>query len=367
MRIYRYLLSEVSKSIFAVATVLLLIFVSGRFVKYLGDVASGSMSSKALFSIMFYRLPGFMEFILPLGFFLGVMLAYGRLYVESEMVVLQACGVSKRRLLLYTQIPALIVMFFTASFTLYYTPAGWKQFYKVWNDPNTYSGLGTLVEGSFKNFFAQNLVVYAAEMNSEKNHLEDVLIVRSNRFAKVNRLVLIKAKRADVVSAEDHEPFIELYDGTIYNGVPGSMDFNATRYGVYGQRLSSSEPQGFYKDTLDEVPTSALIKSDGRKEKVALQWRISLPFILPVLAIIALALSETNHRKGRYIKLLPGIIVYLFYIVLLIAVRSRMEKSVHIPLGSLWIIHLLFLLIGISLLYVNELKFALARRRSKKS
>ena len=97
MRIYRYLFSEVSKSFMAVAIVLTLIFVSGRFVKYLAEVAAGTISSEVLFSIMLFRLPGFMEMILPLALFMGIMLALGRLYVESEMVVLLACGISKRR------------------------------------------------------------------------------------------------------------------------------------------------------------------------------------------------------------------------------------------------------------------------------
>jgi len=117
VRIYRYLFKEVSGSFFGVTIILLLIFVSGRFVKYLAEAAAGSFSSDVLFSIMFFRLPGFMELIFPLALFLGIMLSFGRLYVESEMVVLQACGVSKSRLFFYTQGPAMCVMLRVIVFT----------------------------------------------------------------------------------------------------------------------------------------------------------------------------------------------------------------------------------------------------------
>ena len=50
-----------------------------------------------------------MVLILPLGLFLGILLAYGRLYLDSEMTVLSATGMSDRKLIAYTQGPALLI------------------------------------------------------------------------------------------------------------------------------------------------------------------------------------------------------------------------------------------------------------------
>lgn len=365
MRIYRYLFREVSNSFVAVALVLLLIFVSGRFVKYLSEVASGTISSKVLFSILFYRMPGFMELILPLALFLGVMLAYGRLYVESEMVVLQACGVSKRRLLLYTQGPALVVMLLVAMFSLYLTPLGWKNFHRIWNDPETYSGLGTMVAGSFKKFDSQNVVVYTAEMNSQKTRLTEVFVVKSSDDPKDHTLVLIKAEAAEVVTEKQGEPFIELYNGVQYSGEPGKLEFNATRYEIYGQRLREPQKAGVRVSSVDGTPTLSLFGSSDVKEQAALYWRFAMPFIVPIIALIALALSETNHRKGRYTKLLPGFLVYIFYIGLLIAVRSEMEKgSQMLGAATFALVHLLFLLLGLVLLYYNQIKMRFTHKEA---
>ena len=356
MRIYRYLFKEVSSSFIAVAIILFLIFVSGRFVKYLAEAAAGSFSSDVLFSIMFFRLPGFMELIFPLALFLGIMLSFGRLYVESEMVVLQACGISKTRLLFYTQGPAICVMILVAIFTTYLTPLGWKNFYEIWNDPKTYSGLGTIVPGSFKKLGNQGAVIYTSDINQQKTELTDVFVVSANKQEDGSAITLIKASQAKVVSISPYERYIELYDGVEYSGEPGKLNFTFSRYETYGQRIHESKEKFVEVDAVDAMPTMAIANAAGAKEQAAFYWRITMPFIVPILALIALALSETNHRKGRYIKLLPGIIIYILYVASLIAVRTEIEKG-KMPTGLIFFaVHFVFLMIGLLLLYFDEMK-----------
>jgi lipopolysaccharide export system permease protein len=60
---------------------------SSRFVQYMADAAEGKIDPNVIFAIMGYRMPGFLELILPLAFFLAVLLSYGRMYQDSEMTV----------------------------------------------------------------------------------------------------------------------------------------------------------------------------------------------------------------------------------------------------------------------------------------
>ena len=355
MRIFRYLFKEVTGSFIAVAIVLLLIFVSGRFVKYLAQAASGSFSSDVLFSIMLFRLPGFMELILPLALFIGIMLSFGRLYVESEMVVLQACGISKKQLLLYLQGPAFLVMLLVAVFSTYLTPLGWKHFHQIWNDPKTYSGLSTLVSGSFKKLGSEGAVIYASAINQQKTELTDVFIVSSVQSEGKDSVTLVKASQAKVVSFSPYRRFIELYDGVEYSGQPGKLDYRFSRFKTYGQRIQESKDELIRVDSIDAMPTLSIVGATGAKEQAAFFWRISLPFMVPILALIALALSETNHRKGRFIKLLPGIIIFILYVAVLIAIRTEIEKE-RLTSGYLFFAaHIGFLALGFVLLYFAEL------------
>ena len=77
MIVFRYLSREVLLTLSAVSAVLLVIIMSGRFIKYLAQAASGLLDPGSLFLIMGFRLPGFLQLILPLGLFLGILLAYG--------------------------------------------------------------------------------------------------------------------------------------------------------------------------------------------------------------------------------------------------------------------------------------------------
>ena len=109
MIVFRYLSREVLLTSSAVSAVLLVIIMSGRFIKYLAQAAQGILDPGVLLLIMGYRIPGFLQLILPLGLFLGILLAYGRLYLDSEMTVLTATGMSEQRLLAYTLTPALLI------------------------------------------------------------------------------------------------------------------------------------------------------------------------------------------------------------------------------------------------------------------
>ncbi|MEH6813731.1 MAG: LptF/LptG family permease, partial [Motiliproteus sp.] len=85
MIVFRYLLKEVLLTMLAVTGVVLIIIMSGRFISYLQDAAAGEITADVLFQLIGYRIPGFLELILPLGLFLGILLAYGRLYLDNEM------------------------------------------------------------------------------------------------------------------------------------------------------------------------------------------------------------------------------------------------------------------------------------------
>lgn len=127
MIIFRYLAREVLVATSAVTAVLLLIITSARLIKYLADAATGKLDAQFVLQVLAFRIPGFLELLLPLGLFLGILLAYGRLYLESEMVVLRACGVSHKRLVLYALGPALLISTLVGGVALYVSPWGVAQ------------------------------------------------------------------------------------------------------------------------------------------------------------------------------------------------------------------------------------------------
>ena len=128
MIIRRYLVKQVVSTSLVVIALLTLIMMGGRLIKYFGVAAQGRLDAGILFSIIGYRLPEFLTLILPLGFFIGLMLVFGRLYVDHEMAVLNGSGVSRNqlgRLLIPMTVVFLAVQ---AVLMLWMAPWGVRQF-----------------------------------------------------------------------------------------------------------------------------------------------------------------------------------------------------------------------------------------------
>ncbi|MCW8357619.1 LptF/LptG family permease [Marinomonas pontica] len=146
------------------------------------------------------------------------------------------------------------------------------------------------------------------------------------------------------VSSEDNQKYLVFKNGTRYEGKPGSANYRITQFDTYAVRMENKDAS-----VIDEPYTKStlsLIQSDNRLEKIELQWRISLVVIIPILAIIGLSLSQVNPRQGRFFKMLPAILLMIFYIAMLIWGRTALEKE-KLPMTlGLWWIHGIFIVIA---------------------
>ena len=152
MIIYRYLSSQLLTSTLSVGFILSIILISGRFLKYMAEAASGEIEGWAVIVVLAYRLPEFLQLILPLSLFLGVLLSYGRMYVEYEMTVLKACGFGQWRLVKMSMVPALCMAIVVGFFSLQLTPWGNKQSNILLVEQYTRSPLELLTPGKFLTF-----------------------------------------------------------------------------------------------------------------------------------------------------------------------------------------------------------------------
>lgn len=353
MILFRYLAKEILISMVAVSATLLVIVMSGRFVKYLAQAATGDLAPEVVFSIMAYRLPSFLELVLPLGLFIAILLAYGRLYVESEMTVMSACGLSPGRLAVYTLAPSLLVALVVAYLSLFASPQGIAKVQDVFEDAKNSSGLELLVAGQFRVDEKSGRVSYIQELDNNRQTMRQVFTAEQTGNKKGNKNVsVVLAERGSIQFSEDlGSRYLVLENGYQYEGRPGSREFRITQFDQYGQLIKEAEHQRSAYSKADARTTEQLLNSSSLEDKATLQWRISLAILVPVIALIAQALSKTNHRRGRYVKMLPAFLIYIVYLVALNAAREAIEnESIPLALGMWWI-HGLFLLLAWGLLF----------------
>jgi len=333
---------------FAVTLVLLLIFMSGRFIKYLAQAASGGLSPDILLQVMAYRLPGFLELILPLGFFIGILLAYGRMYLESEMTVLHACGYSRNRLLAHTLAMSLFVAMLVASMSLFISPWGMNKVESLFLDQSRMTEFEMLFPGKFQKLKSGKRVTYAQSLSSDKRKMFEVFI--SDSSGSESGINLIYAKEGtQVIDKNSGERYLVLHDGSRYEGVPGTFDFQVIKFDSYGVKIEIPDVE--QRSVKEEaIPTISLLNSSQLNERALLQWRVSLAMLVPIVTLLAVALCKVNPRQGRFFHLLPAMLVYVLYLGLLIVARKKIAKGELPPELGVWVVHLFFLAFAVVLL-----------------
>lgn len=366
MIVFRYLSRELLVTLSAVSAVLLVIIMSGRFIKYLAQAAQGVLDPGVLLMIMGFRMPGFLQLILPLGLFLGILLAYGRLYLDSEMTVLSATGMSPPRLLAYSLGPATLVALLVAWLSLGLAPKGLAEVTRILNEQDMLTEFDTLVPGRFQTLRDGSRVTYTRELSEDRTQLGGVFIseTTSSASGKARGLAVLVAERGRQEIQPDGSRYLVLENGRRYDGRPGQADYRVIEYATYGILLPRPQ-MSVELGELESLPTRDLLGSDDARHRHELQWRLSLPLLVFVVTVLAVPLSRVNPRQGRYLKLLPAILLYMAYLSLLIAARSALDKG-RIPEAlGLWWVHVLFLAIGLLLLYWEPLRLRLARRRAQ--
>lgn len=344
--IFRYLGRQVLTTMAAVALVLLLIFMSGRFLQYLASAAEGEYAANIIFLVMGYRLPEFLELILPLSFFLAILLTYGRMHQESEMTVLTACGVSERQILVLTLGPGVLVAVMVGAMSLWLTPAGIQQVDRIFAEQAQRTGFEMLAPGRFQEMGSANRVTYTRALSDDKQTLKGVFMAEGQENG---RFTLMKAANGTQIVEDEGERFLVLHDGVRFEGRPGGAEFDAMTFEDYGLRIES--PSGVRAGSSREgKPTLALMESDKEADRAMVHWRLSLPLLVLVVSVLGVPLSRVNPRQGRFFHLLPGILMFISYLGILILGRDAIASGQLPSRLGLWGVHGLFLFLGVVML-----------------
>src|ERR1700704_16719 len=95
--VQRYVLREVVQTWLAVTGVLVAILVSNQLSRVLGQAADNQYGRHVVFDLIALGAIMNLSVIVPVGLLLAVVLTLGRMYHDSEMAALQACGFGPSR------------------------------------------------------------------------------------------------------------------------------------------------------------------------------------------------------------------------------------------------------------------------------
>ncbi len=326
MIIRRYLVKQVVATSFVVVALLVLIMMGGRLIKYFGVAAQGRLDASILFSIIGYRLPEFLTLILPLGFFIGLMLVFGRLYVDHEMAIFNSSGVSRNQLAKLL-VPLTICVLLLQSFLMIWASSwGLRKFEELTATQAVRTGFDLVRPKEF--ISSGKYTIYASDLSEDRKNLRDIFFYQTAiEEGKPDILIMAKeAKRIEIPN--DNANVVDLYQGSRYELYPNSPKYSHVEFESYRLRLENDKEAKFDSAEVEAVTIGKLWQN--RQDPVVaseLWWRIFVPFSIVVALMLAVALSEVTPRQGRYLKLFPALLVFASLIVLLMALKIRISKD----------------------------------------
>lgn len=345
MILFKYFSREVLVTMLTVTVVVLVISIGSRFSGYLNEAASGVLSKDILFLLITYRIPKFLELIIPISFFLSLMLVYGRMHVDSEMVVLEACGMSPSRIIRITLALSLVVMLLNALVTLWLKPVSESRVENLFASQRNLTEFDTLAPGRFQTLRSGKRVTYTEDF-TDTGQLSKVFMneYKETNFYGAKDVITLVSETGETQVDENNNRFLVLNDGYRFSGKPGESNYQVMQFKEYGQ-LIDKEVAAVRAMKQVSKTTIELSRSSDIKDIAEFQWRISIIFIIPVMALMAIPLSRVNPRQGRFTRLVPGMSLCFFYVVALSGARSSLARgNLPVELG-LWWVHGLFIVI----------------------
>lgn len=343
MIIARYLIKEVAQTLFGVSLVLMIIGLSGQLVGVFSDVAAGILSVNTVMVVLGLKSLKMLLVILPLSLYLSVLMTLSRLYTSNEMAAISACGISQTHILRIIVSFAFLFAIIVGIFSLQITPwaNGVKQ--EIDREAENSTEMEGLVAGRFRETSSGVGVNYVEEINEERSRMGNVFIQQS---LKNNAELVIRAEKGSrEQDAKTKDRFMVLENGVRYEGVPGKLDYTVVEFERHGVRIRKSSAKNKpLKQTA--IPTLELMKSKSLVNQAELHSRLA-PIILCLLfAALAVPLSQTSARQGRYARLGFGLLVYIVF-TNLISVGKSWIVSAKVPavLGLWWVYGIMLLLV----------------------
>lgn len=342
MIIERYLLRETGNTFLGVSVLLVLVYLSGSFIRILSDAAEGKFPVGIVMELFAFKGIGNLVYVLPLSFFLGVLLALGRLYKDSEMTALIACGVGPKRIYRAVGGLAFAVAVVLGGLALWLAPWSEEKAQQLLDAAAASSEIEGLEAGRFNQPEGGRHLIYVEDIDDGGKSLENVFAHGRDRQGKLNLLAADSGHK--VVKGEGRDRYLVFVDGHRYEGQPYQEGFRAITFREHGILVREQEVVPSSRP-LRAVPSGALLSAGEADDLAEFQWRISVPISTLLLGLLAVPLSRTSPRQGRYGKLFFGIIVFIVYNNMLTVARASLAKGEYGPEVGLWWVHLLMAVI----------------------
>jgi lipopolysaccharide export system permease protein len=329
----RYLFREFTQSFLATLIVLLVVSLGGVMADLLGNIAEGRIPASLLISQMGLQLLNYLPVILPLALMLGLLLAFARLYRDSEMPVLTGIGVGPGRILkpfLMLVVPVVVLI---GALSLWLGPWADRTSERMIEHANRSLVVAGLDAGRFT-MLPNGSVIYIGGISADGTKLQRVFVQRQEG----DRLDVVTARTGEMFFEGQRDRYMRLNEGFRVEGpLDAGRDFNLMRFA--SNEFALPDRADVRAETDPELLSTLALLSDKRADANAqLHYRLTPPLLALAFALIALPLARSSPRQARYGRIMLGFLAYLVGTNLMyVGTQALSEGKVPGVLGLWWL------------------------------
>ena len=355
--VQRYVFREILVPFVFGLSIFTLVLLIARLLKLIEMVVSRGVPALNVARLFLYITPTFLEVTLPMAMLLAILIAFGRLSADSEMIALRSSGMSLYQLVPAVAIFVLITTMLTGVVSLYARPWGNRSMRSALYDIARTRASAGIKPQVFNDDFP-GLVIYTEGVDATTDGLTHVLI-SDERGEEHNRIfareaVMISDPEAQTVTLRLRDGFIETVDPdgrAEYRTQFQSYDVNLDlREALAGGRDREVDPKELSLGELRQVIADKRAAGQAiGPELVEYQRNFSIPFACIVFGLVAVPLGIQPVRAARARGFALSLGVIFVYYVLLSAGQALAEREVLPAVVGLWIPNVVFAVLGISL------------------
>lgn len=339
--IERYILREYLAGSLAAVAVLLVIFTGSAFAEAVNDVATGQLPADVMFRVLGLDLVKTLQALLPLSMFLGMLLALGRMYRDSEMQVLSASGFGPKGMLKPAAVLGLAVAITVAVVAGWLAPWAARTSDATIEQANRSLIAAGLEPGLFTSLPGHGGILLANSISPDGTRLGK-LFVESEHTGK-NGAVSISVITADRGKLFHEGPgrkrFISLSEGHRYDIPLGRDNWRLMQFQRNDIALPRPASDASRQDPYNRRSTASLIGDHDSAARAELQWRLAMPFEPLVLAMLALPMARQAPRSSPIGRILVAVLAYLIMMNLMTLARSFIATGkLAAAIGMWWVL-----------------------------
>lgn len=342
--------------LFAIAVLSLVLVVGNIFRKLLPLLVNHDVPMEYLLAFIAYVLPFSLIFTIPWGLLTAILLVFGRLSADNELIALRANGVSVTRVCIPLAGIALVSTAVCLWLNVQVAPAAQEKlrstiFDLATRDPMALFGSDQVIDqfpgrkiyvGKKEGNRLENITVFELNQNSLPMK---VTFARSGRLEAdlKNKRILMHLYHARYQQRDEKDPnnLRKIRDGI--NMAEGTLPISL-------EELYEKEKKRPSRSALSIQQLLEQLKSENKREQSAsrteINKRFSFPFACLAFAIIGVPLGVTAHRRETSIGFAVGLIVAVtYFLFVIIGDTLRGNPKVH-PELLVWFPNVLFIVLG---------------------